>query len=100
MVAVSHTRERCHGLALRTGAHHHDLVGAVVVDLLQVHEHVVGHLQVAQLLGDGHVAHHGAAHEHDLATAFGGGVQHLLHAVHVRGEGGHDDAAAGVTEDV
>ena len=37
VVAVRHTGQCRHRLALRTGAHHHDLVGAVVVNLLQVH---------------------------------------------------------------
>ena len=42
-------RQCRHRLTLRTGAHHHDLVGAMVIDLLQVHQHVRGNLQVAQL---------------------------------------------------
>ena len=100
VVTVRHARQCRHRLALRTGAHHHDLVGAVVVNLLQVHQHVSGNLQVAQLLSNGHVTHHGAAHEHDLAATLSGCVQYLLHAVNVRGEGRHNDAAACVTENV
>ena len=34
----------------------------------------------------------------DLAAGLLGGVEHLLHAVHVRGEAGHDDPALGVPE--
>ena len=58
-----------------------------------------GHVQVAELGGDGHVADHGAAHEGDVAAVVGGGVEHLLDAVDVRGEGGHDDALAGLAEE-
>ena len=100
VVTVRHARQCRHRLALRTGAHHHNLVGTVVVNLLQVHQHVRGNLQVAQLLSNGHVTHHRAAHEHDLAATLSGCVQYLLHAVNVRGEGRHNNAAACVTENV
>ena len=39
-----------------------------------------------------HVAHHRAADVGHLAAVRRGGVHHLLHAVHVGGEAGHDDA--------
>ena len=100
VVTVRHARQCRHRLALRTGAHHHDLVGAIVIDLLQVHQHVRGNLQVAQLLSNGHVTHHGAAHEHDLTATLSGCIQHLLHSVNVRGKGRHNNATACVTENV
>ena len=58
-----------------------------------VDEHALGHLEVAEVRGDGHVAHHRAAHERDAAAVGVGGVQHLLHPVHVTRETGNDDAA-------
>ena len=49
-----------------------------------------GTLQVAEITGHAHVAHHRAADVDHLAAVGHGGVQHLLHPVHVRGEAGHD----------
>ncbi len=58
-----------------------------------------GHVEVAELLGDGHVADHRAADEGDLAVVVGGGVEDLLDAVHVRGEGRDDHALGGLAEE-
>src|SRR5699024_6352754 len=49
-----------------------------------------------ELLGDAHVADHGAAVERDLAVRGDGGVDDRLHAVHVGGEGREDDALLGL----
>src|SRR5262249_16605342 len=56
-------------------------------------------VQQAQVAGDAHVADHAAADEGDLPAVPGGRVHHLLDAVHVGGEGGDDDATAGLGED-
>ena len=61
---------------------------------LEVDEQAVGHVQQPELAGDLHVAHHRAADQRDLPLGCHGGVEHLLHAVHVRGEAGDDDPAA------
>ena len=55
-------------------------------------------MQVAEVGGDGHVAHHRTADEHDLAAVLVGGIHHLLHTVHVGGEAGDDDFAGGLGE--
>ena len=68
VVAVGHPGEGGHRLALRAGAHQHDLVVGQVVDLLEVDEQAVGHRQVAEVAGDAHVADHRAADERDLAA--------------------------------
>ena len=46
-------------------------------------EQPAGHVQVAELAGDAHVADHGPADEGDLAPVLGRRVEHLLHPVHV-----------------
>ena len=51
--------------------------------LLQVDDRVFRKSQVAQIRSDGHVANHGTAHEHHLATVLVGGVDNLLHTVHM-----------------
>src|SRR5699024_2126678 len=91
VVAVGHARERRHRLALRAGADQRDLVIGHRLDLAEVDHQPLGDVQVAQIAGDLHVAHHRAAHEGDLAAVGVGGVEHLLDAVHVAGEAGDDD---------
>ena len=51
----------------------------------------VGDVDVAELAADIHVLAHRAAHQRDLAAELRGGVDHLLHAVDVRGEAGDHD---------
>ena len=98
MVAVGDTAKRGHRLALGTGAHVDELVVLHVMGLLQVDDRVFRKSQVAQIRSDGHVANHGTAHEHHLATVLVGGVDNLLHAVHMAGEAGHDDLARSLGE--
>ena len=69
-------------------------------DVVGIDEDAGGDLEVAALGGDPHVAHHGAPHEGDPSVVQGGGVEDLLDAVDVAGEGGHDDLPVGVGEDV
>jgi hypothetical protein len=49
-------------------------------------------VQVAEVFGDRHVAHHRAAEEREAAPVRGGGVDDLLHAVDVAREARDDDA--------
>ena len=93
VVAVGDAAERGHRLTLRTRAHVHELVVGVVLGFLDVDHRVLRQVQVAQIGGDGHVAHHRTADEHDFAAILVGGVHHLLHAVHVAREAGDDDLA-------
>ena len=98
MVAVGDASEGGHRLTLRTGAHEDELVVLHVVRLLEVDDGAFGDVQVAEVSGDGHVAHHRAADEDDLAPVLVGDVDDLLDAVHVRGEAGDDDLAARLRE--
>ena len=93
VVEVGHAAEHRHGLALRPGGHVDDLVVGQVAGLLVVDEHALGDVEVAEVLGDRHVAHHAAPQQRDPAAVRGRGIQHLLHAVDVAREARHDDAA-------
>ena len=87
-----------HRLALRTGRHVDALGGRQLADALEVHDDALRDRQVALLLRDAHVALHGAAHEGHATPVVGGGVDDLLDAVHVGGEGCNDDLAGGLAE--
>ena len=100
VVVVRHAAEHGHRLALRAGRHVDDLVVRQVARLLVVDQDALGHVQVAELGGDGHVAHHAAAEQRDAAPVGGRGIQHLLHAVHVAREARDDDAARGLADDL
>src|SRR5690606_19592826 len=91
VVAVGDPAQRRNRLALGAGGNEDELVVAQVVDLLDVDDGVLGDGEVAQFGGDAHVAHHGASDEGHLAAVGVGGVEHLLDAVDVRGEGRDDD---------
>src|SRR5215203_103829 len=79
--------------ALRAGRGDDELGIRVVLDLVLGHDpgRVVG--QVAQVGRDTEVLFHGAADDGDAAAHVRGGVEDLLDAGDVAGEGGHDDAA-------
>jgi len=98
VVPVRHASEHRHGLALGSGGHEDHLVRRQLLHRAQVHEHAVGHVEVAELRGDPHVPDHGPAHQADLPVVAGGGVEHLLDAVHVGGEGCHHDLPGGLRE--
>src|SRR6476469_9539907 len=100
VLAVRHPREGGHRLTLGAGADEDELVVTQAVDPLDVDEDAVGHLEVAELGGDAHVAHHRPADHGDLASGRLRGVEHLLHAVHVAAEAGDDDPSLGVPEDL
>ncbi len=86
-----HAVQGAHLLALRAGGHDDLLVQGQSLDAVDIHQRVLGHLHVPQLRGDLHDVLHAPAGNGHLPPAGGGGVQHLLDAVHVAGEGGHDD---------
>ena len=100
VVAARHPRQRRHRLALRPGGDQHDLARRHLLGVAQVDEQPAGHVQVAEVAGDAHVADHGPADEGDLPAVLRRRVEHLLHPVHVRGEAGHDDPLGGVGEHV
>ena len=98
VVAVGDAAKGSHRLALRSGAHVDELVVLHVVGLLEVDDGALGDVQVAQIGGDGHVAHHRTADEDDLAAVLVRRVDDLLHAVHMRREARDDDLAARLRE--
>ncbi|MPM45358.1 hypothetical protein SDC9_92045 [bioreactor metagenome] len=91
VLLVGDPRQRRQWLALGPGRHDDQVVARHAVDVLEVDQRVLGNGEVAQVGGDGHVAHHRAAHEDDLALVQAGDVEDLLDPVHVGGEAGDDD---------
>ena len=99
MLAVGHPRQRRQRLALRTRGDDEHLVVPVVVDLAELDQSAAGHLQKAQFLRGGHVAHHRASDVDDLALVLHRKVYHLLHAVHMGREAGNHELALRAGED-
>ena len=93
VVEVRHAAEDGHRLALRSGRHVDDLVFRQVAGLLVLDEHALGHVEVAEIGRDRHVADHAATEERDTAAVGGRGIQHLLNPVDVAREARHDHAA-------
>ena len=87
-----HAAQSGHGLALAARGDDTHLVLGQGLDLVQVHEHPVGDLHVAQLGGHLHGVFHAPSGDRHPAAVAGGHVDDLLQAVHVGGEGGDDDA--------
>ena len=67
-------------------------------DVVQVHQHPVRHIHIAQLGGHLHDVLHRPAGDGHLSAVAGGHVDDLLDAVHVGGEGGDDDALLAAPE--
>ena len=65
-----------------------------IVDRLDVDQDAIGDADDAQAATELHVLAHGASQGGHLALGGHGGVDDLLHPVHVAGEAGHHDAAA------
>ena len=99
VLEVRHAREDGHRLALRSGAHVDDAIVRQLERDLEVDQHPLGNLEVAELRGDAHVAHHAAADQGDLASVRDRGIQHLLDAVDVTGEARHDHPTRGLRDD-
>ena len=100
MLAVGHAREGREGLALAARAQDDDLVVWQVVDVVGIDDVLVGDPEVAQLTCDLGVGDHGATGDDDLASHGDAGVAHLLQAMDVAREGGDEDLAGGVLDDV
>ena len=92
MFPVRHPGQRRQRLALRARRDDDDLLWAVVVDLALIDQGIAWDFEIAEVPGNGHVAHHRAADVDHLAAMSDGRVQDLLHAVHMGGETGHDYA--------
>ena len=71
----------------------HELVGRDLLDLVLGHDLGRRVLEVAEVGRDPEVLLHRPADDRDLAVERGGGVEHLLDAGDVAGEGGHDHPA-------
>ena len=99
VVALGDPAQRAQRLALRPGGDQHLLLGRQVGQVLGVDQDVGRDVEVAEVAGDGHVADHRAADVRDLALVGDGRVEHLLDAVHVGGEAGHDDPLVALVED-
>ena len=87
--ADSHARQRRRRLALCSRRHDHQLVRLFGAR----RAHFAGESDVAEALGGFDVVDERAAHHHHFAFRFARGVDHLLHAMNVRGEAGDDDPA-------
>ena len=83
VAALGDPAQRAQRLALRAGGDQHLALGRQVGQLLGVDQHARGHVEVAEVLGDGHVADHRAT---DVGRPCGCGRRprrDLLDAVHV-----------------
>ena len=97
---VGNARKRGHGFTLRTGAHQDNLVVRQGTHVAQVNQDAVWNLQVSQVGGNSHITNHGAAHKDYAATVGVCGIENLLHAVNVGGEGRNDNPSFTRCEDV
>ena len=93
MVAVGHSGQAGHRLALGAGRGDHDLVGGRGADLILAHDLARSVRQVAEIGGDAEVLLHRAPDDGHLAVERRGGVDDLLDAGDVAGESGDDDPA-------
>ena len=83
MIALRDPGEGRKRLALRTRGDQDLLVTGQISKGLGIDEQPRRHFEIAQVLGDRHVAHHGPADIAHLATMLGGGIHDLLHPVDV-----------------
>ena len=93
VVAVGDARQRRHRLALAPRAEHEDAVRRQLRRLVRIHERVLRERDVPEVAGDVEVLAHRAADDGHLPPALDGDVRRLLHAMDVRRERGHEDAA-------
>ena len=98
VVVVGHPPQRRERLALAAGRDHDDLLVGEVLDLARLDEDARRRLGDPQVGGDVEVLAHRAADQGDLAVELDGGVDHLLDAVDVGGEGGDDDPPLALRE--
>ena len=93
MVAVAHAGQAAHRLALRSGRHHDQLLLREALELVLANHGPVAVVEVAALEGDRRVLLHAPPERDHLAAVRPRGVDHLLHAADVAGEGRHDHPA-------
>ena len=98
VVVVGHPPQRRERLALAAGRDHDDLLVGEVLDLARLDEEPLRRVGDPEVGGDVEVLAHRAADQRDPAVELHGGVDHLLDAVDVGGEGGDDDPALAVGE--
>ena len=90
--AARHAGERCHALALRTRRDEDGLLRRVILQLIDFNQRALRNLNIAELVRNADDIDHRPALDHDLSAVLVGGVDDLLHAVHIRREGRDDDA--------
>ena len=86
VIAVGDSREHGHRLTLAAGRHQHNSVIWNLIDVIEFNNQTGRHFEVAKVCRDAHVANHAAANKGHLAIIGYCRIQHLLHAVNVRGE--------------
>ena len=100
MLGKGHAVQGGHGLALAAGGDDDHLVARQLVELLDIHHHVVRDIHIAQHLGHAQDVLHAAPGDADLAAVLHRHVDDLLQAVDVGGEGGDDDALVAALEEL
>src|SRR5210317_1617972 len=100
VVVHGDARERAQGFTLTAGGQNQDLFRWHVTHLAQVDQDVVRNGEIAKLPRDGDVTDHAAARDHHFAPGFDRGINDLLDAVDVRGEGGYQDLAGTAWQEI
>ena len=93
VVVVGHPRQGRHRLALAARAEDHRLLGPQELELVGLDHQLVPDLEVAEVSRDVDVLPQRAADQADLPPCLVGHVHGLLDAVDVGGEGGDEDPA-------
>src|SRR5262249_4234357 len=100
VVAAGDARQHRRGLALAAGRDQHHLFQRVPPRVFETEDDAVRIGEIAELPGDGAVVLHASPDERALPTVARGDVDRLLDANDVRGEGGHNDAARRVANEL
>ena len=98
VLGEGHAVQGAHLLPLAAGGDDDGLVFRHGLDLVHIHQDPGGDLHIAQLRADSHDVLHAPPGDAHLPAVLGGGVDDLLDAVDVAGEGGDDDALVAVLE--
>ena len=93
-----HQRQRRVRLALASRRKNHLTLGGKLAEILELHQDVLGHTEVAHVGGDRHISLHAHPQQRDSPARASGEREHLLDAMDVRGEGGDDDPPGGGVE--
>ena len=70
VVIHRHASKRAHGLTLTTGSNNYDLIGSIVMCLINIDNFALGSLEIAQLLGNIYNIYHAATNNCHLAIVF------------------------------